>query len=351
MKEIAALSKRLKEPDWLLEERLSSFELVPKGFSFRLAEPKKLTVRKSKNVKIHTLSEIIRKDSKFAKGIFLFRQLKADRSPYAAYLNSMFRECSFMFVDKGKKAELDLLSNASLAMTFVFLGEGSSLRLSNIAVSDSLNIVEVKAEENARLDAGFLKHKGAFAYHGQAAEAGTGSIVNFASFWSGSGYGDTLSELKGIGSKALHVELSTGGDEEKIALNSGVLHSANDAASRVVMKGVAQDSSETLFNGNVGVESNGRGSKSLLEQHILLLDEGARAEARPVLEIKNNDVECSHSAAVRQIEEEKLFYLQTRGLSRRTAKTTMITGFLRSAINMVRDRELRNMFKPPFMQD
>lgn len=335
----------MKEPGWLEKERKDACRTACES---KVPEPK-LLKKKAKNVKILSLGEMLEKDAKLAKEAFTKRLIK--NNPYAACLTTNFKECSFMFVDKGKKAELELLADSSLAMNFIFVGEGATLRLFTTVVSDSLNSIEVRLEGNARLDAGFLKHKGAFAYHSQAAVAGTGASVNSASFWGGSGLGDTLTELRGAESRALHVELSAAGGREDITLNSKALHAANSTESEVVMRGVAQDSSRTFFGGSVGVESNGRGSKSSLEQQVLLLDKDAKAEAEPVLEIKNNDVECSHSAAVRQIEEEKLFYLMSRGLGKDLARTTVVTGFLRSAMKRIKDKELRNMFMPPFMRD
>lgn len=337
----------MKEPSWLMDERSKTAD---SSIDISIKQPKTLEFKKSKNVRIHRLSEMLEKDPKFAKNVFLNRKIKSG-NPYADYLNSKFNECNFIFVDKGKKAELEILSDNSLSINFVFLGEGSSLRLSTIVISDSLNIIETTAGEKSRLDAGFLKHKEIFAYHAQHNRAETGSKINSACFWSGNGTGENKTELHGVESKALHIEFSTGGDNETIALDSDVSHLANDSESEVIMRGVAEDSSVINFKGNVKVETNGRGSKSSLKQEILLLDENARADAKPVLEIKNNDVECSHSAAVREIEKEKLFYLMSRGLSRNSAKTTMIIGFLRNAMNRIEDKELRNMFMPPFMQD
>jgi len=335
----------MKEPEWLEKEKKDACRTA---CASKVAEPK-LLQKKSKNVKILSLDEMIEKDAKLAKEAFTKRLIRG--TGYAACLTTNFKECNFIFVDKGKKAELELLADSSLAMNFIFIGEGASLRLFTTVVSDSLNSIEIRLEDNARLDAGLLKHKGTFAYHAQAATAGTGASVNSASFWGGSGTGHTLTELRGAESKALHVELSAAGDSEDIRLNSKALHAANSTGSDVIMRGVAQDSSRTFFGGAVAVESNGRGSKSSLEQQVLLLDKDARADAEPVLEIKNNDVECSHSAAVRQIEEEKLFYMMSRGLGKDLAKTTIVTGFLRSAMKRIKDKELRNMFMPPFMRD
>ncbi len=348
--EIIALSKELNEPKWLLEQRLDALELVEEP-ERAITEPKKPEIKSSTNVRIMALGDVLAKDPKFAKKAFLSRRILPAISPYAAYLGSHFQDCNFIFVDKNKKAALELSLDSSLALTFMFIGSGSTLRIGGTAVSDCMDICEIVADENSRMDCAFLKQKGAFAYRGFSASMATGSSLCASSFWSGSGYGDSVCELRGVGSKVLNVELSAAGDSERLSLHSDFRHMANDAESEVLMRGVAQDTSHTSFDGKVVVEGNGRGAKSRLSQQVLLLDKGAKVETNPVLEIKNNDVECSHAAAVRQLEEDKLFYMQTRGLSRELAKTTAITGFLRGAINRVENKELRNMFKPPFMQE
>lgn len=336
---------------FLDDERELSKELIPKDFGCPIDDAKPLRIESSKNVKAFTIEEIMKKDKGFAKGIFLFRKIKADSSPCAAFLNANYTDCRFFFVERGKKAELSLTMDRSMAMSFIFLGEGSSLRLLSRAVSDSMNHMEIKAESGARLDSGYLKHKGACSYNAQYAIAGTCGVMNSAEFWAGSGVGRNTTELAGAGSSAHHVLLSTGGNDEKLEVNSGTMHMANGTSSSLVMKGVAEGASSTVFNGKVTVEGNGRGSKSDLSQQILLLDKEAKAEANPILEIKNNHVECSHSAAIRQLEEKKLFYLMSRGLPREMAKSSMVTGFLRSAMGTVVEKELRNLFMPPFMSD
>lgn len=353
-KETVSVSKELGEPEWLLKERAGSLAHVPGDFRSpvrKSGESEKKEKIKQQNVRVLSLGELLKKDAKFARRAFLSRKIRPETSAYAAYLGAHFTECGFLFIDKGKKAELELSLGASLAVNFIFVGEGASLRISATASSDCMDICEIRAEQGARVDCAFMKQKGAFSYRGLAAALGTGSSFNSSSFWSGNGYGTAITELAGVGSCTRSIELSTSGDSERLAIQSSIIHSANNTKSEAVMRGVAQDSSETKFNGRVTVEGGGKGSKSSLSQQILLLDKGARAEADPVLEIKNNDVDCSHAAAVRQLDEEKLFYLQTRGLNRETARTTMVAGFLRSAIDRIEDRELRNRFKPQFMQD
>ncbi|MBD3210729.1 hypothetical protein GF318_05090 [Candidatus Micrarchaeota archaeon] len=304
----------------------------------------------SKNVRHYTLGEMLERDSKFAK-----KAISGSRSrlpgPHASAVAGSFSECNFFLVPPNKKASLEFLCDHSLSLNFVFLAENSVLRLFTTIASQAMDLVGLELEPGSSLKAGLLKYKGHFAYHGQAAAASSGASISTASFWGGSGRGEVASSLTGLDASAMHLGLSIGGGSEKLNLDSSVVHSSHNTASEVVMRGVAQDSSATEFRGNVTVESNGKGSKSRLEQQILLLDKNAQAGAEPVLEIKHNEVECSHSAAVRKIEEEKLFYLMSRGLSRKRAKTTMVTGFLRSTINRIQDRELKNRFMPPFMRD
>ncbi|MBU0532169.1 SufD family Fe-S cluster assembly protein [Candidatus Micrarchaeota archaeon] len=276
---------------------------------------------------------------------------KASTNQYSDYLEKNVRERNFFLIGDGKKAELELISDNSISKNIIVIGRNASLRLFITIISDSMNDIEIRAQENSELNVGFLKHKGAFAYHRQTIMAETASTINSASFWAGNGFGESITELRGVGSNTLHICLSSAGNREESTINSDILHYANNTSSEIIMRGVAEDSSKTIFNGRVAVETSGRGSKSNLEQQILLLDEDAKAEANPILEIKNNDVDCSHSAAVRQLDEEKLFYLMSRGLEKSMAKTTMMTGFLRSSMNKIQNKELRNMFMPPFMRD
>ncbi|HID72389.1 TPA: hypothetical protein EYP38_00490 [Candidatus Micrarchaeota archaeon] len=191
MNGIDSISDDLDEPKWLKEERRKALALLKEEPKVEIPALKKPEIRKSKNVRMLTLAGMLEKDSKFAKKAFISRRISPDTSAYSAYLGAYFRDCSFIFVDKGKRAELDLSLGGSLSMNFIFIGDNASLRISGSAVSNCLDICEMQAGENARIDCAFLKQKGAFAYRGLSASMGTGSSLCAASFWSGSGHGDT----------------------------------------------------------------------------------------------------------------------------------------------------------------
>ena len=117
-------------------------------------------------------------------------------------------------------------------------------------------------------------------------------------------------------------------DVQKSVAN--VIHSAPKTRSIVNSRGVAWGSSAVELSGLAKIEKSAPGSFSRVECKALVLGEKAKARADPILEILNNDVDCSHAASVREIEKEKVFYLQTRGLNEEEAKKMIVDGFLGS---------------------
>jgi Fe-S cluster assembly protein SufB len=117
-----------------------------------------------------------------------------------------------------------------------------------------------------------------------------------------------------------------GKDAQRCSAN--ITHSAPNTRSTVHSRGVAWDSAAVELSGLAKIENSAPGSVSRVECKALLLGETAKARADPVLEILNNDVDCSHSASVREIEKEKIFYLQTRGLAYVEAQQLIADGFL-----------------------
>jgi Fe-S cluster assembly protein SufD len=76
------------------------------------------------------------------------------------------------------------------------------------------------------------------------------------------------------------------------------------------------------------IEKNAQQTKSFLRENVLLLSPNAKAEAIPNLEIEANDVKCSHAATISNISDEEVFYLMSRGISRKEAEELIVEGFL-----------------------
>ena len=75
------------------------------------------------------------------------------------------------------------------------------------------------------------------------------------------------------------------------------------------------------------------------------MSDKAEVDAKPELEIFADDVKCSHGAASGELDEEQLFYMQSRGIGRETAKQILIDAYLEELIAKVEDENIRKWIK------
>ena len=109
--------------------------------------------------------------------------------------------------------------------------------------------------------------------------------------------------------------LATG--RQQFDIDSFTDHIAPHTKADVLYRGIIRDRAHTVFEGLIKVEHGAQLTDSYLANHNLLLSPKARADSLPTLEIEANDVRCTHGATVGQLDEEQLFYMRCRGLSRR----------------------------------
>ena len=107
-----------------------------------------------------------------------------------------------------------------------------------------------------------------------------------------------------------------------------IIHAAPNTTSKTNVKGVVDGSGRAFVNGIIKVLPSAVGTEAFLEERILLVSENAKAEATPNLEIETDEVHCSHAATVGKIDEEEIFYLQSRGIKSDQAKKMIAEGFL-----------------------
>jgi Fe-S cluster assembly protein SufD len=76
----------------------------------------------------------------------------------------------------------------------------------------------------------------------------------------------------------------------------------------------------------------------------LLLSDRAEIDTKPELEIYADDVKCSHGATVGELEQDALFYLQTRGIPESAARRMLVEAFLGDVIETIADAPVRDAF-------
>jgi FeS assembly protein SufD len=138
----------------------------------------------------------------------------------------------------------------------------------------------------------------------------------------------TDSIMKGPGASAEDVEIVFGVGNQAFDVMSNLIHHGPHSRGRVLVKSVLKDTSKSLFKGMIKIGKEGKGTESYLAGHAILLDKGAKSDSIPGLEIETNEVKATHSASVAQMDENQIYYLMTRGLSREGAKREIVSGFL-----------------------
>ena len=118
-------------------------------------------------------------------------------------------------------------------------------------------------------------------------------------------------------------------------------HVAPNCRSDLLYKGALRDSSRAVYSGWVYVRPGAQKTDAMQTCRNIVLSEHAKADAIPNLEIEANDVKCGHAASVGPVEEETLFYLESRGITRDEAERLIVTGFFQEVLDRVQIDEVR----------
>ena len=151
--------------------------------------------------------------------------------------------------------------------------------------------------------------------------------------------------LSGRGATGDIVALSFADEHQTIDFRTFHSHIAPDTSSNLLFKGAIDDEARSIYTGLIRIGPEARGTNAFQTNRNLKLSDTAWAESVPNLEIENNDVACSHASTVGPVEEEQMFYLQSRGVPDDVAERLIVDGFfaetldalpLQSAVPMVR---------------
>lgn len=131
-------------------------------------------------------------------------------------------------------------------------------------------------------------------------------------------------------------------DGDTIADNHTVAdHRKPNSYSNEIYKGIMDDSSRGVFNGKIYVRPQAQKTNAFQANKNILLSDKATVNTKPQLEIWADDVKCSHGCTTGQLDEEAMFYLQTRGIHKETARAMMLYAFAIEVLNNVKHPELK----------
>lgn len=118
-------------------------------------------------------------------------------------------------------------------------------------------------------------------------------------------------------------------------------HVAPNCTSDLLYKGALRDRSRAVYSGWVYVRPGAQKTDAMQTSRNIVLSEHAKADAIPNLEIEANDVKCGHAASVGPVDEDALFYLESRGIARGEAERLIVSGFFQEVLDRVRIDEVR----------
>ena len=122
-------------------------------------------------------------------------------------------------------------------------------------------------------------------------------------------------------------------------------HKKENCESNELYKGIYLEKSKGVFNGKIMVRPDAQKINAFQANNNLLLSENSSINSKPQLEIYADDVKCSHGCTIGQLDEDALFYLRTRGISKEDASAILTFAFAAEAMDKISIEPLGKMVK------
>jgi len=374
---------RNDEPSWLKEFRLESFktfenskaestelfkhqtlfndfnleEFATSDISLKAANETRMDMPnglKEKGIIVTQLNDVVKNEPQFRQ--ILVSDSKID-DKFLHMNNALFQSGLYIYIPRGVQIETPLrlittLNSHLISKLVLVLDSDSKLRLVKEDYSNHTNnpvlfsdSIEVLLKDGAELHLSHLQNLNQNIVH--LSNKISTCHRNSRIYWNIGYFGGkkvrsrVYSVLLGEGSEAEDMEVLFGNKEQQFDVYSTLLHTGKNTTGRVLSNGVLRDKSSSIFKGMIKISEGAKNSNSFLGEHAMLLSKEAKAKAIPSLEIETNEVKATHSASVSQIEEDKIFYLMSRGLSEEETKKMIAFGFFEPVIKKMYLEEIK----------
>ena len=144
--------------------------------------------------------------------------------------------------------------------------------------------------------------------------------------------------------------LYVAGGKQLVDHHAIIDHAQPHGTSRVFYRGILDGESRGVFAGRVVVQKGAQKTDAHLANHNLLLSRTAEADTKPQLEIYADDVKCGHGTTVGQLDENMLFYLRSRGISRELAGALLTFAFAHDVIGRMPFAPLRERLEQALIE-
>lgn len=267
---------------------------------------------------------------------------------FASLNSAVWSGGSFIYVPPNTKVEIPLQAYfrintenmGQFERTLIIADEGSSVHYIEGCTaptysSDSLHsaVVELIALKGAKIRYTTIQNwsKNVFNLVTKRAVAHEDSVVEWVDGNLGSKLTMKYPGIYLVGERAhgevLSVAMASGSDQHQDA-GAKIIHAAPNTTSVITSKSISKSGGRSSYRGLIKVHKGATNVKSTIKCDALMLDEHSRSDTYPTMEIDEKNVRIEHEATVSKIEDEKLFYLMSRGLSEDQAKLMIVNGFM-----------------------
>lgn len=260
----------------------------------------------------------------------------------------------FLYVPAGVEVELPLHSidyapgeETTLGHILVVVEENASATYLHESSSPTLEdaqtlhvgATELFVGDASRLNYVALQYWGDHVYEfsTQRASAGRDSQVDWVAATMGTHLTKAFVEidLDGQGSWGRMSGLYFTHGRQHLDLDTQQNHNAPNTTSDLLFKGALRDDSRAVWQGMILVQPGAQKTDGFQANRNLVLDNAARADSIPGLEIEADDVRCTHAATIGRIDDEPLFYLNSRGLPHDEAVRLIVNGFFQPIMERI----------------
>jgi len=279
---------------------------------------------------------------------------------YAALNSAVFSDGSFVYVPKGVRCPIELSTyfrindkeSGQFERTLIIAEEGSYVSYLEGCTAPAFdnNQLHAAVVELIAKDLAEIKYSTVQNWYSGNPETGKGGIYNFVT---------KRGRCQGYRSKISWTQVEAGaaitwkypscilqGDEstgvfKSVALTNGqmqadtgtkMIHLGKNTRSTIVSKGISADKSHNTYRGLVKIAPRAAGARNYTQCDSMLVGNQCSANTFPTIEVANKTAQVEHEASTSKMNEEQLFYLQARGISREDAIGMIVSGFCQEVI-------------------
>jgi Fe-S cluster assembly protein SufD len=287
--------------------------------------------------------------------------LPFENRPFAALNYAYFTDGLFLKVPQGKKLEKPIHAvylsintghaTQSHLRNLILMEEGSEATLvehywgNNLKPYFTNSVTKVSMGPGAVLHHAKIQQESPLAFHiGVVAanqEEGSRLVSRTFSLGGSLGRSEVETALSEKNSECLLEGLYLAKGKQHLDHRTFIDHLAPSCKSEEIFNGVVDGEATGIFDGHILVRENAQKTDARQSNKNLQLSNESKVFSKPQLRIYADDVKCSHGSATGQLDEEALFYLQSRGLGREEARKTLVTAFAGEMVDRVTEDYLQ----------